>query len=191
MSAAVLWHDRLCASTGLAQQALAHEYGTARATSGGYFHTRSCDPGAHDANTPLARLFEHARLGQYTFDPFQLWSLLDQHAAGRFILTEMRASRLHIVAWGKGYTSFSPDWIADAKGKDAEDHPDVSYARRAADAYKRVGETGEPLIDSIEASHWWPGRGRIDLAYTRLVLPVHVEGRGRLVLSSVQAPSSR
>ena len=51
----------------------------------------------------------------------------------------------------------SSDWIADAKGKDAEDHPDVSYARRAADAYKRVGETGEPLLDSVEASHWWLG----------------------------------
>jgi hypothetical protein len=134
-------------------------------------------------------VFAHSRRAGFDFEPFSLWSMLEEHAGGRFILTEQQGEdgRLKVLAWGKGYRSFNKDWTTNAVGRDFEDQPDASYAKWAAASYKAANAAGAPIVEDVEASTWWPGRGRTRLRYTRLVLPLTLHGRRRVLLSTAQS----
>jgi hypothetical protein len=181
------WGDALHGGVAQAREAIMREFETARCRRGGFFKARRRNLEALPYVSPLREMLATAKQLRFEFDPISLWCMLERCSGGRYILTESHRGRLRIVAWGKGYTSFSCDWIAQAPGRDFEDQPDIAYAKQAAVAYKFASETDVPLIEDVEASTWWPTRGRTQLRYTRMVMPLSLQGSRRLVLSSVQA----
>ena len=178
------WSDVLYSTQLSAQVALLKEFDTARCEYGGFFRSR---PRALQALPPASLLtttFSHAREMAFSFEAFDLWKMLDAHSVGRYILLDPQPEqqRLLILVQGQGYPNVGQDWLTGASGRDFFDQPDATYAKAAAKGYWSVMQSGEPLIEDVEASIWWTSRGRSDIRYTRLVLPIEVTGKRRLLL---------
>ena len=183
------WSDRIFGSIADATASVLREFETARCESGGYFKASVQHPDRLASESHLGRILAAATQAKSLFDPVSLWQMLEHCAGGRFILTEPQGDRgpLTILAWGKGYQSMNRSWIDQAPGRNFEDQPDANYAKRGARAYRSVAATGAPVIEDVDASTWWPGRGRTRLQYTRLILPLTLNGGRTLVLSTAQS----
>jgi hypothetical protein len=157
------WSDCICRSIGQAREVILREFETAHCHHGGYYRARRWSIDSLSIQTSLGGVFAHSLRAGFDFEPISLWSMLEEHAGGRFILTEQQGEdgRLKVLAWGEGYRSFNNDWTTNAVGRDFEDQPDASYAKWAAASYKAANAAGAPIVEDVEASTWWPGRNRL------------------------------
>lgn len=187
------WSDAIHGTLADARNAILDEFDTAQCETGGYFEAEQRRPETLSERSALARVFRSVHDAQVRFDPISLWQMLERNSKGRFILTESQGERgpLRVVAWGRGYDSMPHNWITNAPGRDFEDQPDVNYARKGSRAYRMVAATGVPVVEDIDASAWWPGRGRMRLCYTRLLLPLIMQDGRQFVLSTAEAADAR
>lgn len=181
------WYDRLAASVGQAIEIVGSELATETSDVEGHFRSRRRRPEEIAPNSPLRGAVLAAMDAGRAFDPFALWQLLERTVAGRYILLEPVATekKLKIVTQGNGYRTLSKEWRRQAPGAIFDSQPDRSYARAAASGFWAALEADEPVIEAVDASIWWPGRGRTFLCYDRLILPLKVE-RKQLLLSASQ-----
>ena len=166
--------------------AMLHRFAGERNTSGGYFLAK---PRARDsllAGSVLRKTLDEAVSRGLSYDPMSLWESLQRSVGSRFLLLDPDRSdrKLKVLSLGSGYTKMSRRWTSEAQGTDFEDQPDVSYARAAARAFWTAAQSGKPVIEDVEASMWVPSRGRSAVRYTRLVLPIEVNGRRRILSTS-------
>ena len=182
------WAESICGSIEQARAALLREFETARCERGGYFRAVPRHPDTLAAGSPLGRVLGASLQANGVFDPVSLWQMLEHSAGGRYILTEAQGDHgpLRIVAWGSGYQSMTSRWIADAPGKNFEDQPDAAYAKGSIKSYRSAIARGVSIVEDVDASTWWPGRGRSRIRYSRLILPLTLESGRRLVLSTAQ-----
>lgn len=181
------WNDRLAATVGQAIELIGSELAAETCEFEGHFMSRRRRPEEIAPNSPLRGAVLAAVDVGRTFDPFALWQLLERTVAGRYILLEPVAAdkKLKIVTQGKGYRTISKEWQQQAPGAVFDSQPDRNYARAAASGFWAALEADEPVIEAVDASIWWPGRGRTFLCYDRLILPLRVDSK-QLLLSASQ-----
>jgi hypothetical protein len=183
------WEENLYSSADQARSALLRSFETLHCDVGGYYKAVQRRADSLPDDSPIARILEIITMAKGQFAPIPLWQMLDDNADGRFMLTEPQGDRgpLKIIAWGNGYQHVTREGATGPADMAVEDLPDANYAKTLAMAYRAVAATGLPAIEDIETSAWWPGRGRARFRYTRLIVPVTLQGDRHIVLSTAQA----
>ncbi len=168
---------------------LTRVFQTSQCNDEGHFMARRRRPESLQHCGSVSRLLAATMQRDLTLSGVDLWTILDQYSAKRFVLLEPHGENgpLEVLAWGKGYARFDPEWVDGISGHDFEDQPDRSYARWAAAAYRQAHRSKEMIIEDVDASTWWPGRGRMSISYTRAIVPIHIKGRGPCILGTAQA----
>ncbi len=186
------WVLRVCGSTALAADFILSEFQRAESDRQGVFHARRRSPSDLARDSGLGNLYAALSVKRLACDAIELWTMLNRFAEGRYILTEVEGDRgpLRVLAWGGGYRRFSTTLTDRIRGKNFEDQPDKTYARWASEAYRKVHHVNDMVVENVEASTWCPGQGRRRISYTRLLAPVHIEGRGACILSTAETDSS-
>jgi hypothetical protein len=182
------WSNNIFGSLSAGLAALLHEFETARAKAGGYFRVRARTAESLDRSSNVGMTLERAREAELTFEPMALWEMLSEVTGGRYTLLEPHPdpSLIRVVAHGTGYDRIARDWMKNASGRYFRDQPDVAYASAASAAYWSITQAFTPLVEDVDASVWWAAHGRCRLQYTRLILPLDVIGRGRMLLTVSQ-----
>lgn len=181
------WTTRLLPTVEAARDALLTEFGTTKATDGSYFVARPRSAAILGPTSHLRRIFDTAVLNAFRYNPHDLWHHLETHAVGRYLLLDPEPERrgFRIMALGRGFVAPNHEWRRRAPGSPFEEQPDAVYAQEAAKSYWAALEKRSPVVEEVEASTWWQSRGRIAARYTRLVLPLEIAGRCR-VLSTTE-----
>ena len=95
-------------------------------------------------------------------------------SSGRYLEVDPQdgATRLILRAVGAGYSLYGNGWKSGAVGERFEDMPDSDYARAAADAYREVFRTGQPVFEDVTALVHMMRTGPLLLTYRRVILPI-------------------
>jgi hypothetical protein len=183
------WSNNIFGSLSAGLAALLHEFETARTEVGGYFRTRARTVESLDKRSNVGMTLARATEANLMFDPMALWEMLGEVTDGRYILLDPHPdpSLIRIVSHGNGYGRIARDWMKNASGRYFRDQPDVAYASAASAAYWSITQNFTPLVEDVDASVWWAAHGRCKLHYTRLVLPLDIIGRGRMLLTVSQS----
>jgi hypothetical protein len=93
---------------------------------------------------------------------------------GRYLEVDPQdgASKLVLGVVGEGYSLYGNGWKSGAVGGIFEDMPDFDYARRAAQAYREVFRTGQPIFEDVTAVVQLLRTGPLLLKYRRVILPI-------------------
>jgi hypothetical protein len=95
-------------------------------------------------------------------------------SSGRYleVAPEDGGSRLVLAVVGEGYSLYGNGWKSGAVGGRFEDMPDFEYARSAAQAYREVYRTGQPVFEEVTALVQMMRTGPLLLKYHRAILPI-------------------
>lgn len=95
-------------------------------------------------------------------------------SSGRYLEVDPQegGARLIVRTVGEGYSLYGNGWKSGAIGERFEDMPDSDYARAAADAYREVFRTGEPVFEDVTALVHMMRTGPLLLTYRRVILPI-------------------
>ena len=186
------WADVMCGTLAQAREALCNEFETARCQGGGYFKSTPRRAGTLHPTSILRKTLERVQSNSFSFTAVDLWELLSDSCEDRFALLKPHPEPGQVVflAHGNGYSTFSRGWLKAAPGQTFLDQPDVAYARAASKAFWPTVQSQEPLIEDVDTSLWWSARGRYNLQYTRVLMPILIPGKDPLLLSVAQLRSS-
>lgn len=179
------WTERLWGSVDEAREAIVREFETAICERGGYFAARQTHLLCLENDSPLRRAYETAAARDFSFDAYGVWAMLENSGVNRYALLRAHSDpeQIHIVAHGEGYSTFSPKWNRSASGRKFFDLPDRAYARSAAKGFSLVSQDKVPRAEDVSASLWWAARGRYEIKYKRLLLPITIADKGEFLLT--------
>lgn len=182
------WSYELVPSVEAARRRLINVFNTATCEQEGHYLARRRRIESLKSGDHLPRLLNALQSAGDVLSPLTVWSVLDKLGKGRFVLVKPDQTKpsLPVVTWGVGYKRYTPDWALRKAGQAFEEQPDRAYARFASAGYREAYHRGETVVEDVATSTWWPGRGRTRFTYTRLLLPLKIEGKGTYVLSSSQ-----
>lgn len=188
------WEHRLLPSVDQAVESLRQEFSTATSNGGGYFSARPVAAEHSGLSPAMARMLQFAKDKSYRLEPLEAWNALQSHPSGGYLFLEPVAElrKFRIELHGQGYRTLNRAWQQTASGRFFEDQPDGYYARMSSRSFWQAVETDAPIVESVDASMWVPGRGRTDLKYTRLLMPLEIGRKRRLLsMSHVVASNGR
>lgn len=115
-----------------------------------------------------------------------LMASVREASSGRYLEVDPGndASKLVLDAVGEGYSIYGDGWKSVAVGGRFEDMPDYEYACRAAQGYREVFRTGQPIFEDITAIVHLLRAGRLLLKYRRVILPIGSGERPALLLGA-------
>ncbi|NOU05036.1 MAG: hypothetical protein HOO99_02520 [Hyphomicrobiaceae bacterium] len=180
------WGFRLCGSIADAQRHLTNAFNTLTCENEGHFGAFRRRLDGLQRHDRLELLLTGIACAGASVTAVDLWDILERHGERRFLLVKPNgdAGPLKVLAWGCGYDRFSKKLTDSLVGKSLADHPDRFYARSVSNGFWRSHAEGIPILEDVEASSWWPGRGRSTVKYTRLLIPLQISDHGPCVLSS-------
>jgi len=182
------WSYELVPSIEAARRRLIHIFNTATCEQEGHYLARRRRIESLKSGDHLLRLLNALQSAGDEVSSLTVWSVLEKLGKGRYVLVKPDQGRpsLPVITWGAGYKRYTPDWALRKAGQAFEEQPDRAYARFASAGYREAFHRGETVVEDVATSTWWPGRGRTRFTYTRLLLPLNIEGKGTYVLSSSQ-----
>jgi hypothetical protein len=182
------WSFELVPSIESARRRLIEVFNTATCEQEGHYLARRRRLESLRSDDHLSRLLNALQNAGDEISSRVVWSVLEKLGKGRFVLVKPDQGKpsLPVITWGVGYKRFTPDWALRRAGQAFEEQPDRAYARYASAGYREAFHRGETVLEDVTTSTWWPGRGRTRFTYTRLLLPLNIEGKGICVLSSSQ-----
>jgi hypothetical protein len=185
-SLAAVWFNRLFPNVPAAADALLAQFASERCSDGGCFIARPRAIETLGSKSKMRHALDAAATSQLQYDPSALWNMLQQTVGDRYLLLDpdCERRRLRVMSIGSGYGNVSRRWRNSAQGTDFEDQPDTAYAQSAARAFWPVFDARTPVVEDVDASFWVPSRGRMSLRYTRLILPLDVAGKRRILSTS-------
>ena len=161
------------------------------------FATEQCETGGHfvalprtraslEPSSALRRIVDELIASELSVEPIALWNTLQRSVGGRFLMLKPDGDhhKLRVSSVGSGYTTISQKWTNEAQGRDFEAQPDRAYAKAASRGFWSATEQGSPVVEDVEASLWIPSRGRIAIRYTRLIVPLKIDGRMHILGTS-------
>ena len=121
----------------------------------------------------LGALFELWRAGSESLDWSRHLDFFQEKLGGRFIVLSAESSQsdLRIGAAGYGLRVPGSNWFIDNLGAPLSLMPDSFYRQRVTEGYYATLQSGEPRLEEIDATIFWPGYESVRRKYTRLVLP--------------------
>ena len=98
--------------------------------------------------------------------------VLKGNLGGRFsvLSAENSQSDLRIEAAGHGLRVPGSNWFVDNIGAPLSLMPDCFYRQRVSEGYYAALQTGEPWLEDIEATIFWPRYDLVRRRYSRLIL---------------------
>ncbi|MBO0764231.1 MAG: hypothetical protein J2P50_06560 [Hyphomicrobiaceae bacterium] len=108
----------------------------------------------------------------------------------RFLVVRQNlANALVIDRIGDGLRVPEREWFKSALGRPIEEQPDTPYWRWVARVQRAALQTNNPVLSDIDASIYWPSRGRVRRRYRRLLLPCTTREGTRLLFSANSSES--
>jgi hypothetical protein len=144
----------------------------ARKTESDAFHSCRRDPRSLANDRSFGALFELWRAGGESLDWSRHLDFFQESLGGRFIVLSAESSQsdLRIGAAGYGLRVPGSNWFIDNLGAPLSLMPDSFYRQHVTEGYYATLQTGEPRLEEIEATIFWPGFERVRRKYTRLIL---------------------
>lgn len=91
---------------------------------------------------------------------------------GRFTIVSVQPSSDMVIEHvGGGYTTYSNSYVERAPGTRYEDEPDSVYGQWVASTHRDVHQSGEPLLEDVDALIGASRGDRRRVRYRRIVLP--------------------
>lgn len=111
--------------------------------------------------------------------------LLNSIFHGRWTLSEYdrETDFVRIVDNGPGYPPLDPVWMVDPRGRSFGEFPDKEFGAWITALHKRVAQSGQPLVDDVDAIVRWPKFGDLRTRYWRMILPLDSDERSCRLLS--------
>lgn len=136
------------------------------------FRSRRRDAQYLTNDGPFGALLELWRAGSETLDWTHHLDFLKEKLGGRFIVlsAENSQSDLRIEAAGDGLRVPGSNWFVDNIGAPLSLMPDCFYRQRVSEAYYATLQTGEPCLEDVEATIFWPRYDLVRRRYSRLIL---------------------
>jgi hypothetical protein len=115
-----------------------------------------------------------------------LWKIINQSLKGRYHLIDAHKSSRELVfrEIGKGFISYTDDWLSRAIGQSIELQEDAAYGRWVASVYREALSTCQPMICDVDVITSTRKLGRTRLRYKRVLLPCRSVGGGNWLLNS-------
>lgn len=126
--------------------------------------------------TSLSQAANRSTLNTYIQDCLQ----------GRYTIVDAKsdASELTYREVGRGFFSYSDDWVERTHGLSVEKLEDAAYGRWAAAGYRDALRNGVPTICDVDAIMQTPRLGRARLRYKRVLFPARSGAGGSWLLTS-------
>jgi hypothetical protein len=135
---------------------------------------RSCrrDPRSLRNDRSLGAMLELWRASSGSLDWSRHLDFFEENLGGRFIVlsAESLQSDLRIEAAGYGFSEAGSNWFVDNIGAPLGLMPDCFYRQRVSEGYYATLQTGEPYLEDIEATIFWPRYELVRRKYIRLIL---------------------
>jgi len=114
-----------------------------------------------------------------------LWHII-LSLQGRYhvVDAEPESQRLKFREIGRGFISYSDDWVSRACGTAIEEQEDPAYGRWVASVYRDVIAAGVPSVCDVDTIMTTPRLGRARVRYKRVLLPTRSAAGGFWLLSS-------
>jgi hypothetical protein len=143
-----------------------------RQTESEGFRNRQRDPQYLTNDKSFGALLEFWRADSQTLDWKRHLNFLKEKLGGRFIVlsAENSQSDLRIEAAGDGLRVPGSNWFVDNIGAPLSLMPDCFYRQRVSEGYCAALQTGEPRLEDIDATIFWPRYDLVRRRYSRLVL---------------------
>jgi hypothetical protein len=167
------WHDEILGWSNDGWRRLTALLESTKLANHGYSRRRTSIDKLDSANPLRHILEESSRLVSTVSNP----QLLPPELRERYVvLVEDGNGELRVCDFGRTMMSRSRWWRRRAYGHRIDDMPDWSYGRWVGDAYREARQTGEPLLEEVEAVINWPEVGTFSHSYWRLIVPLMQHG---------------
>ena len=143
-----------------------------RKTESDAFRSFRRDPRSVANDRSFGALLELWRTCGESLDWSRNLDFFRKNLRGRFIVlaAESPQSDLRIGAAGYGLRVPGSNWFVDNIGAPLSLMPDSFYRQRVTEGYYATLQTGEPRLEDIDATIFWPGYELVRRKYTRLIL---------------------
>jgi|RhiMetdeSRZDD1v2_1073273.scaffolds.fasta_scaffold79231_5 hypothetical protein len=143
-----------------------------RKTESNVFRSRRRDPRCLTNDSSFGALLELWRASSERLDWSRHLDFFKENLDGRFIVlsAESPQSDLRIEAAGYGLRVPGSNWFTDNIGAPLSLMPDCFYRQRVSEGYYATLQTGEPCLEDIEATIFWPRYELVRRRYSRLIL---------------------
>jgi hypothetical protein len=109
---------------------------------------------------------------------------LAEETRGRYAWIDVIGPRCELIMSevGSGFPASVCAALNPGLGNRVEDQPDNAFGRYCAEAYGAIADSGEPVLEDVDAIMTPPGREPVRRRYSRLILPFRsVGGHVRLL----------
>lgn len=149
-------------------------------------------PRSTDMHRALHSLIENWPMLSQSIHHDGLRRLIQHSLQGRYHLIDAREGKHELVfrEIGKGFISYSDEWMTRAIGQTIEDQDDSTYGQWVASVYRDALKSGRPVICDVDVITSTRKLGRARLRYKRVLLPSRSIASGTWLLnSSIMDPS--
>jgi len=149
---------------------------------------RPCSLDQLSTGSPLRGLLEIWARNEGRFNEPALVKCASRQLLRRFLVVRQSASgRLLFDTIGDGLHVPDKSWFTSAIGHPIEDQPDTQYWLWVAKSHRATLRLNCPVLTDIDASIYWPSRGRVRRRYRRLLLPCTARDGTRFLFSANSA----